>query len=167
LNAAGKFALSRSHLEEALGLYDPISHCLLAHQVGFHPLVASQALLGIVLFCLGYPDQALARSNAAIAEARRLAHPPSLAASLAVGVQLLSLVGENASLDEGAGQLVAVATEQGFGYWRALATIYRGWVEVRNGEVAEGISLLRSGSSAYRATGAELWMPHAEPQWPV
>jgi predicted ATPase len=26
--------------------------------------------------------------------------------------------------------------------------------------VAEGISLLRSGSSTYRATGAELWMPH-------
>jgi predicted ATPase len=26
--------------------------------------------------------------------------------------------------------------------------------------VAEGISLLRSGSTAFRATGAELWMPH-------
>jgi predicted ATPase len=26
--------------------------------------------------------------------------------------------------------------------------------------VNEGISLLRSGSAAYRATGAELWMPH-------
>jgi predicted ATPase len=26
--------------------------------------------------------------------------------------------------------------------------------------VAEGISLVRSGSTAYRATGAELWMPH-------
>src|SRR5262249_24425455 len=32
----------------------------------------------LMLVCLGYPDQALARSNAAIAEARRLAHPPSL-----------------------------------------------------------------------------------------
>jgi predicted ATPase len=37
---------------------------------------------------------------------------------------------------------------------------FRGWVKVKNGEVAEGISLLRSGSVAYRATGAELWMPH-------
>ena len=41
-----------------------------------------------------------------------------------------------------------------------MGTIYRGWVKVKNGDVAEGISLLRSGSTAYRATGAELWMPH-------
>ena len=73
---------------------------------------------------------------------------------------LLSLVGDDAVLDEWADQLVAVATEQGFPYWRAMGTIYRGWVKVKNGDVAEGISLLRSGSSAYRATGAEAWMPH-------
>jgi hypothetical protein len=41
--------------------------------------------LGIVLFCLGFPDQAKAQSNAAIAEARRLAHPPTLATSLTLG----------------------------------------------------------------------------------
>ena len=157
---AGRFASSRSHLEEALALYDPISHRSLVHQAGIHPHVASQAYLGIVLFCLGFPDQALAQSNAAIAEARRLAHPPSLAVSLAIGARLLSLVGDNAALDERADQLVAVATEQGFPYWRAQGTIYRGWVKVKNGDVAEGISLLRSGSTAYRATGAEMWMPH-------
>ena len=93
-------------------------------------------------------------------EARRLAHPPSLAASLASGARLLSLVGDNAALDERADQLVAVATEQGFPLWRAQGTIYRGWVKVKNGDVAEGISLLRSGSTAYRATGAAVWMPY-------
>ena len=41
-----------------------------------------------------------------------------------------------------------------------VGTIYRGWVKVKNGDVAEGISLLRSGSAAYRATGAEMWMPY-------
>ena len=157
---AGRFASSRSHLEEALALYDPISHRSLVHQAGIHPHVVSQAYLGIVLFCLGFPDQALAQSNAAIAEARRLAHPPSLAVSLALGARLLSLVGDDAALDERADQLVAVATEQGFPYWRAQGTIYRGWVKVKNGDVAEGISLLRSGSTAYRATGAEAWMPY-------
>ena len=80
--------------------------------------------------------------------------------SLAIGARLLSLVGDNAALDERADQLVAVATEQGFPLWRAQGTIYRGWVKVKNGDVAEGISLLRSGSAAYRATGAEVWMPH-------
>jgi predicted ATPase len=79
---AGRFAQSRSHLEAVLAFYDPISHRSLLQQAGFHPQVVSQALLGIVLFCLGFPDQALARSDAAIAEARRLAHPLTLVSNL-------------------------------------------------------------------------------------
>jgi predicted ATPase len=157
----GKFTTSRSHLEAALALYDPISHRSLVHQAGFHPQVVAQVFLGIVLLCLGFPDQALAQSKAAIAEARRLAHLLSLAASLHLGgTRLLSLVGENAVLAEWVAQLVALATEQGFPLYRALGTIFRGWVEVKNGDVAEGISLLRTGSAAYRATGAEQWMSH-------
>ena len=74
--------------------------------------------------------------------------------------RLLSLVGDDPALDERASELVAVATEQGWPPWAAQATIYRGWVKVRNGDVAEGILLLRSGLAAYRATGAELLMPH-------
>jgi predicted ATPase len=157
LMVAGKFAASRSHLEEVLALYDPIPHRSLGH---LHPLTTSQAYLGNALFCLGFPDQALARGSAAIAEARRLAHPPSLAVSLALGTRLIALVGDYTVLDERAGQLVKVATEQGFRMWRAQGTIYRGWVKVKNGDVAEGISVLRSGSAAYRATGPEMWMPH-------
>jgi DNA-binding winged helix-turn-helix (wHTH) protein/predicted ATPase len=157
---AGKFTASRSHLEAGLALYDPISHRSLVHETGIHPRVGSHGNLGIVLFSLGYPDQALARSNAAIAEDRRLAHPPSLATGLALGNILLSLVGENAAFDERAGELVAVATEQGFPFWGAMGTICLGWAKVKNGDVAEGISLLRSGSAGYRATGAETWMPY-------
>jgi predicted ATPase len=116
--------------------------------------------LGIVLFCLGFPDQALAQRSAAIAEARRLAHPPSLAVAWQSGAVLLSLVGDDAVLGEWADQAVAITTEQGFPRWRAIGTIYRGWVKIRNGDVAEGISLLRSGSIADRATGGEAWVPY-------
>jgi predicted ATPase len=84
-----------------------------------------------------------------------------LAATLAWGAGLFSLAGYDAALDERADQLVALATEQGFPAWRALGTIFRAWADVKNGDVAEGISLLRSGLSPYRATGAEVWMPHS------
>jgi predicted ATPase len=150
---AGRFTASRSHLEEALALYDPIFHCTLVRQAGFHPHVNSGGHLGVVLFCLGYPDQASAKSSAAIAEARRLAHPPSVASSLALSAKRLSL-GEQVD------QLLAVTTEQGLPHWRSQGTIFRGWVNVKKGDIAEGISLLRSGSAAYRATGAEVWMPY-------
>jgi class 3 adenylate cyclase/predicted ATPase len=156
----GKFASSRSHLEKVLALYDPISHRSLAQEAVIHTHVLSQAYLGIVLFCLGFPDQGLTQSRAAIAETRRLAHPPSLALILAFGVILLTLARDNAALDQLVDQLIAVATDQGFPFYRALGTIYRGWVKVENGDLTEGLSLLHSGSSAHRATGTELWAPY-------
>ena len=169
----GKFAASRSHLERALALYDPSAHRPLAQgiEIGsgwgtgtrplkIYPSVNSQSFLGIVLFCLGFPDQALAQSTAAIVEARRLADPPSLALTLALGSVLASLAGDNAALGKLAGQRVAVATEQGLPIWRAQGTMYRGWVKAKIGDLAEGISALRSGLTAFRATGAEAGMPH-------
>ena len=157
---AGRFASSRSHLEQVLALYDPISHRALVRQAGFHPHVNSGGHLGVVLFCLGYPDQAAARSSAAIAEARRLAHPPSIASSMALGARLLSLDANSAALGERVDQLDAVTAEQGLPHWRSQGTIFRGWAKVNNGDIADGISLLLSGSAAYRATGAEVWMPY-------
>ena len=154
----GSFASSQSHLEEALAVYDPMSHRSLGHQVGFYPHVSAQAYLGNVLSCLGYPDQALARSREAITEARRLAHPPTLAGTLATAIRLHLVIEDNAILRQWIDQLIAVTTEQGFPHWRAMGMICRGWVKVKNGDVGEGISLLRSGSAASRATGA--WAPH-------
>ena len=155
----GKFGQSKSHLEPGLALYDPTAHRSLVDQTGTHPQVYLKGYLANVLFCLGYPDQAFARINAAIAEARRLAHPPSLAAGLALGAGLLSLDGNDAALNERAEQLVAVTTEQSFPFWVAGGTAIRGCAKVRNGDVTEGISLLRSGLAAFRATGAEVTAP--------
>ena len=156
----GMFASSRFHLEKALALHDPIFHRALVQQAGVHPHIFSQVYLANVLFCLGFPDQALARSEAIIFEARRLSHPPSLAGSLAIGMRLHSLVGDDAGLDEGVNQLVALATEEGFPHWRTQGEIYHGWVKVKNGDVADGMSLLRSNTTAYRASGVELFVPH-------
>jgi predicted ATPase len=113
--------------------------------------------LGIVLFCAGFPGEALEQSNSSIAEARRLAHPPSLAASLSLGAMLLALDGNDALLQQRADELAAVATEQSFPYWRAQGGAYHGWVKVKAGDVAEGMSLLRSGLTAFRGTGAVMW----------
>ena len=160
LMLAARFAASRSHLEAGLALYDPTSHGSLVGRSGTYPHLSSQAMLGLVLFCLGFPDQALARGRAAIADARRLAHPASLATSLAYGIRLLSLVGDNPVLCDWADQLVALGTEQGFPLYRALGSIFRGSASVKNDEVADGRSLLCSGLTAFRATEAELWIPH-------
>jgi predicted ATPase len=83
-----------------------------------------------------------------------------LAVSLTNGARLLSLARNNAAIEEWAGQLVTMAAEQGFVLWRAMGMVYRGWVRVNNGDVGEGISPMREGSAAYRATGAVAWVPY-------
>ena len=158
--SVGRFGSARSHLEEVLRLYDPVVHGSLVGEAGIRPHLASRASLGIVLFCLGFVGRALAESRAANAEAQALAHPPSLAASLALGARLLSLYGDDIVLGERADELAAVATAQRFAHWRAEGKIYRGWVTVKNGDLTRGISLLRKGSAAFRATGAETVTPY-------
>jgi class 3 adenylate cyclase/predicted ATPase len=159
LVSVGRFASARSHLEQALALYDPIGHSSLPHQVGIDPHVTSQTNLALVLFCLGSPDQAMAQGSAAVAGARRLAHPPTLALSLGIGTYPLALAGDNLALEERVNELVSVAAEHGFSLYSAAGTILRGWAMVKNGNVTEGMALLRSGSASYRATGQEAWMP--------
>ena len=158
---SGRFASSRVHLEEAHALHDPTSRDLLIQQAGDDAQVGSQSFMSIVLFCTGFPDQAVARSSAAIAEARRLAHLPSLAHSLVFGARLHSLGGDNAAFRERLAQLVAMTTEKGFPIWPWEGRIFSGWDKIKNGHVVEGISLLRSGSAAYRTIGRGLvWVPY-------
>jgi len=154
---AGRFALSRSHLEAVLALYNPISHRALVHQAAIHPDISARAYSGIVLFCLGFPGQALAQSRAAIAEARELAYLPSLATSLTLGCELLSLIGDTTALREQAAELTAVTIEQGSSARRNHETVFRAWLEVGNGDPTKGISLLRS---ALAGRSGEVWTPH-------
>jgi class 3 adenylate cyclase/predicted ATPase len=157
---AGRFGLSWTHLEEVFSFYDRISQRSLISQAGDDPYVAAGGISALVVCCLGYPDRALARSKAAIDEAWRLAHPATSGSVLALGNMLVSLLGDDAALNERAEQLVAIAAEQSFPWWGAQGAIYLGWSKAKGGDVVEGISLLRRGLSAHRATGAELWTPH-------
>jgi class 3 adenylate cyclase/tetratricopeptide (TPR) repeat protein len=147
---AGKFGPSRSHFEAWLA----------SDQIGnLFDRSSIQGCLGIVLFCLGFPDQALAHSNAVFTAARRLIDPTSFASTLSIGIKLLLFLRDDAAVDEWAGQLVSVATEQGFPPLVAEGKAFLGCVAVKKGNVAEGVSLLRSGVAAYRATGADISMP--------
>src|SRR5262249_40633439 len=143
-----------------VALYDPASHGPLIQKAIVDPHVNSLAFLGNALFCLGFTDQGLARINAAIAEARRLSHPPSLAGSLAVGARMLSLIGASEILTEWVDELVAVATNHGLPSWHVVGTFYLGWMKVKNNAVAEGMSLLRTSLATNRITRGATWRPH-------
>ncbi len=56
--------------------------------------------------------------------------------------------------------LIALSTEQRFPQWLAYGTILRGWALTAQGEREEGITQMRQGLFAWRATGAELNRPY-------
>jgi predicted ATPase len=51
---------------------------------------------------------------------------------------------------------MTLSTEHGFPSWLAVGSIMRGWALVEKGQVEEGITQLRQGMAARRATGEEL-----------
>ncbi|MFO1157766.1 MAG: AAA family ATPase [Reyranellaceae bacterium] len=155
---AGELQAARFHLERLLAIYDPAVHDKLVQQAGSSPLM-TQSFLAYTLCSLGWPDQGLARSASAIADARRLAHPTSLAVGLALGALQASLVGDHATMEQRANELTTVAAEQGLPYYSAWGAILRGRAQALNGDVQGGIALMREGLEAYRNTGAVIGLP--------
>jgi hypothetical protein len=74
----GTFSKARDHLEEALSIYDPENHHYYAARSSIDPGVNSLSRLSWTLWMLGYPEQALNRSQEALALARQLGHVHSL-----------------------------------------------------------------------------------------
>jgi class 3 adenylate cyclase len=82
----GNFLSAREHTAHGREVYDIESHQ--AHKIvygGHDPGVCAGVFEGLTLWLLGYPDQALERFDGAVALARRLAHPMSLAQALTYG----------------------------------------------------------------------------------
>jgi adenylate cyclase len=55
---------------------------------------------------------------------------------------------------------VALSNEQGFPLWAAIGTSFRGWALAMQGEGEAGMTQVRQGIDAWRATGAALAVPY-------
>jgi class 3 adenylate cyclase/tetratricopeptide (TPR) repeat protein len=74
----GEYPAARAHLEQALTLIDPTAQRTLALRYGVAPGVWCLAFVALTFWCLGYPVQAMQRSQESLAQAQALAHTPSL-----------------------------------------------------------------------------------------
>jgi predicted ATPase/class 3 adenylate cyclase len=149
----GELAQARAHLEQGAARYDPQRHRSLTFGAIQHPEVTCLALVARALWALGYPDQALQRSQDALTLARELSHPFSLAYALGCAAVLHQLRWEWQAAQERAEAAIALSREQGFTLWLAMGTILRGRALTAQGQQAEGMALMRQGLAAYRATG--------------
>jgi TOMM system kinase/cyclase fusion protein len=157
----GDFAAARAHMEQGLACYDAQQHHPLAIRYGgFDPGLHSRYHAAFALWALGYPDQALERSQDALTLARALAHPQSWASAAAHVAMFHSLRREWQAAQELAEAGMALAREQGFPLWLAWGTIQWGWALAEQGHIEAGIAQIRQGLAAWRATGTELIRPY-------
>jgi predicted ATPase len=153
----GELAPAREHGEQGMALYNsqqPRSHTFLYG--GHDPGVCCQGVGAWVLWLLGYPDQALQKSQEAFTLAQELSHPHSLALTLACIAIFHQYRHERQLTQRWTEAVVALSIEQGFPIWLAWGTILQGWVLAEQGQREEGIAQIRQGLAAYRATGGEM-----------
>jgi class 3 adenylate cyclase/tetratricopeptide (TPR) repeat protein len=158
----GEFTTGRAYVEKGLALYDP------ARRPSYSELLSNDARVRLRIYscwllgCLGYLDQALLQSDAALDEARRLSRPHTMAVALHCAWVIGWCVRlEPKSLLQYAGELLALTTEHGLGLYRAAALILRGWSLAASARAEEGIPLLGTGLSGWEELRFVAWRPWA------
>ena len=162
----GEFPSARVRCEQEMAHNDPQQHRSHAFLYGMDPGVAYLSFAAWTLWCLGYPDQALQRIQAALTLTQTLSHPPSRALSLIFAAYLHQHRREEQLTQERAEVLTALATEQGFAFWVVQGTIMRARALATQGQGEEGIAQMRQGLTAWHASGHELERPYFWPCWP-
>jgi predicted ATPase len=108
------------------------------------------------LFALGYPDQARARSGEAVAYARQLAHPHSLALVLSRTCHFHCVARDWKATLAPTEALIAFSTEHGLVHYRAMGILYRGGALAELGQVREGFALCDQALAALGPGGANV-----------
>jgi predicted ATPase len=156
----GELLQAREHLEEAFGRYDPQE----LRSRGFlfltgDPGSRTLGYLALTLWQLGYPEQALRRSQESLALARELSHPFTQANALVIANNVHRLRGESRGVLEGAEALTALSNEHGFLQWMGVGTFQRSLALADQGQLQEGIAGMRAFVEAMRAGGTLLGFP--------
>jgi len=109
---------------------------------------------------LGYPEQARAQADKALAEAHQLEHQNTMALVHCLRCSLGQFLGDHLDVAEHAEALLTTALERGFAYWEGLGAYFRGWARAEAGETTAGIEEMRRALAACEITGAQAYVPY-------
>jgi class 3 adenylate cyclase/predicted ATPase len=154
----GEFASASTHFAQGMALYDAQQHHPLYG--GTDPGVLCLSYAAMVLWPLGYPDQALQRSREVLTLAHQLSHSFSLSQALFWAALLYQLRREVDAVHNQADAAIELARAQEFTQSLAASTVFRGWALAMQGQSEEGVTELRQGISAWQATGAEVGLTY-------
>jgi predicted ATPase len=155
----GNFSRALQHFEQSIGLYSPSEHGSLAYTVGYDRGVGAHALAASCHVCLGHPDRAQAESEEAVALAKRVEHPLSLADALLFAGGVHSERREFDRMRERAEEVVGLAEQLGFPLYLGGGRFFRGFTRVESGEGEAGIAEMQQAMVELAGIGAGLGAP--------
>ncbi len=151
---------AHTHFAQGIALSDPQQHHVAVLLYGEDAGVVCRSFAAWALWCQGYPDQGLVRSQQAVTLARQMAHPFSLGFALGHAALLHACRRERRAAQERAEAAISLTTEQGFPFWMAWGALLRGWALAQQGQAQEGREQMTQGLMTYGATGAALVRPY-------
>jgi len=157
----GRLVQGRDHLKEAEALYQVHRRPASEFVDQINPWVVGLCWLCMALQILGYADQALRRSEEALALAQELDHwdSPLQAACTAIEIRLLR--GEPCAAQEHLKPLLAHLADPRAGGRYGPMLMYGGWLQVEAGRYEEGIAQMHQGFAAFQRKGFVAGRPWA------
>jgi predicted ATPase len=153
----GEFVSAQEHFAQETVLYDRQQHRFQGLAYGLDLGTSCKRWAAWSLWMLGYPEQALMKSQDSVSLAHELRHPFSFAFSLFWAAMLYSFRREPRAAEEQANAAILIATEHGFVQVLPLAVVVQEWSRVARGN--KGIIQIKQGLSSYRDTAAGLAQP--------
>ena len=155
----GQLEASLDHMNAALAAESGPAESVLALFAGHDIGVFCRSYLAHLAWHCQNADRANAHASEAIAAARRLDHPFSLAIALAYGALLHVLEGDSHAALERGREAVELCQCHGFAYYLAMAKVLAGWALAAQGHVTSGLAQLCSGIEEMRRLEAEIRLP--------
>ena len=157
----GQFNAGRIRLEQAIALYDPEDHPRHRFQYGQDIGTTALCYLTWALWHLGDYDRALETADRAMKQARSLAHPHTIAYTMCHVLGMIDIFRTQPAATHGyADDIIHLCEEHGFPFWAAGGCILAGWADTHIGDGSRGIEQFNTGLSAWRGSGALIWVPY-------
>jgi predicted ATPase len=156
----GELLAARAHQEQALANYEQrLATYGIERVVPQASEVYFFCYMALTLWLLGYPAQALARSQQALTLGDERLSPFALAVALHYTGELRYLRREEPRAQEQAEAAIRLATAQGYAEVLRLATCLRGAAVAAQGQTAAGMAQMHQGLDLVRAAGNRLALP--------
>ena len=148
----GEYPEALEHLRQVTEVYDYRQHHQILVQIrGSDAGIGAMAYEACCLWCLGYPDQALKRSQETLDLGRKLVHPFSLADVLCfAGCLFHSMRRDAEKLAEEADALMQNADKGSLSGWLATGMRYRGEALILQGKIEESTELIQKGMAGMK-----------------